>query len=98
VSQWAQTDDLAADGVDDDDIDDVPEAEYFGTVPGRHDFLERSYQDDRGREVIRAYLIEGMAHAWPGGVPNRKYSDPAGLNASGLLWNFFSAHPMTGAP
>jgi poly(hydroxyalkanoate) depolymerase family esterase len=98
VSQWAQTDDLAIDGVDDDDIDDVPETENSGSVPDGHDFVERSYQDDRRNEVIRSYMIEGMAHAWPGGVPNMGYSDPAGPDASGLIWTFFSAHPMTTPP
>jgi poly(hydroxyalkanoate) depolymerase family esterase len=98
VSQWAQTDDLALDGADDDDVDDVPEAEKPGSVSGGHEFLERSYGDERGNEVIRAYLIRGMAHAWPGGAPNMDYSDPAGPDASRLIWTFFSAHPMTTTP
>ena len=98
VSQWAQTDDLAVDGANDDDIDDLPEAENSGSVPSGHDFVERSYQDDRGNEVIRSYMIKGMAHAWPGGAPNMDYSDPAGPDASRLIWTFFSAHPMRAAP
>ena len=98
VSQWAQTDDLALDGVNDDDIDDVPEVETSGSTPGGHDFVERSFHDDRGNEVIRSYMIKGMAHAWPGGAPNMDYSDPAGPDASGLIWTFFSAHPMTDTP
>ncbi len=98
VSQWAQTDDIALDGVDDDDIDDVPETENSGSVPGGHDFVERSYQDDRGNEVIRSYMIEGMTHAWSGGASNMDYSDPAGPKASELMWTFFSAHPMPATP
>lgn len=98
VSQWAQTDDIALDGVDDEDINDVPETENFGKVPGGHGFVERSYEDDGGNEVIRSYMIERMAHAWPGGRPNMKYSDPAGPDASELIWTFFSAHPMTPTP
>jgi poly(hydroxyalkanoate) depolymerase family esterase len=98
VSQWAQTNDLAVDGIDDDDIDAVPETEHYGSVPGGHPFVERSYRDGRRNEVIRAYLIKGMDHAWPGGAPDRDYSDPAGPDASGLMWGFFSAHPMTDTP
>lgn len=98
VRQWAQTDDLAADGEDDDDIDAVPDALNSGSVPGGHDFVSRSYEDERGNEVIRSYLIEGMAHAWPGGAPDRDYSDPAGPDASGLMWSFFNSHPMTDTP
>jgi poly(hydroxyalkanoate) depolymerase family esterase len=95
VSQWAQTNDLASDGVDDDVIDDVPETETPGSAPGGHGLVERSYADDRGNEVIRSYMIEDMAHAWPGGLPDRDYSDPAGPDASGLMWIFFSTHPKT---
>jgi poly(hydroxyalkanoate) depolymerase family esterase len=98
VSQWAQTGDLALDGENDDDIDDVPEVEKSGSTAGGHDFVERSFQDDRGNEVIRSYMIKGMAHAWPGGAPSMDYSDPAGPDASGLMWTFFSAHPMTASP
>jgi poly(3-hydroxybutyrate) depolymerase len=98
VRQWAQTDDLAADGVDDDDIDAVPETGHYGSVTDGRDFLESSFQDERGNEVIRAYLIEGMAHAWPGGAPGMDYSDPAGPDASALLWGFFRDHPMTPDP
>jgi poly(hydroxyalkanoate) depolymerase family esterase len=98
VSQWAQTDDLALDGVDDDDIDDVPETGSYGSVPGGYNFVERSYEDDRGDEVIRLYLIKGMTHGWPGGMPDMDYSEPAGPDASRLMWNFFSSHPMTATP
>lgn len=92
VGQWAQAGDLALDGVDDEDIDAVPEVEEPGTVPGGHAFVERIYKDDQGEVVIRSYMVDGMGHAWPGGAPEMAYSDPAGPNASELLWEFFATH------
>lgn len=93
VSQWAQADDLADDGTDNDDIDDVPDAETAKSVPGGHEFIERTYRDASGETVIESYLITGMGHAWPGGAADMKYSDPAGPDASALIWAFFEAHP-----
>ncbi len=38
TTQWAQTDDLAADGADNNNIDDVPEGTTPGQVPGGHTY------------------------------------------------------------
>jgi poly(3-hydroxybutyrate) depolymerase len=97
VSQWAQTDDLADDGVDNDDIDDIPDAEKTEkSVSGKHKFIERTYRDRSGDTVIMSYTIDDMPHAWPGGAKDMKYSDPAGPDASALIWTFFDAHRKTG--
>lgn len=93
VSQWAQTDDLADDGTDNDDIDDVPDAETAESIPDGHEFTERTYRDGSGEAVIESYMIDGMTHAWPGGAADMDYSDPAGPDASALIWAFFEAHP-----
>ncbi len=95
LGQWAQANDLASDGLDNDDIDDVAERETQGGEPGGHAFSEKVYRDGQGRDVMAFYAIDGMAHAWPGGAPGLPFSDPAGPEASRLIWEFFAAHPKT---
>lgn len=98
VGQWAQANDLASDGLDNDDIDSVAEHETQGGQPGGHPYSEKIYRDSQGRDVIAFYAIDGMEHAWPGGAADRPYSDPAGPEASRLIWAFFAAHPKPTTP
>lgn len=42
----------------------------------------------RGRTVVALREIVGLAHAWSGGVAQLPYSDPAGPDASALVWAF----------
>ncbi len=93
VGQWAQTNDLASDGLDNDDIDAVAERETRGGRPGGHPVTTRVYEDGAGAAVMAFHAIGGMAHAWPGGAPGRPFSDPAGPEASRLIWAFFAAYP-----
>ena len=93
LGQWAQANDLASDGRDNDDIDAVAEDETPGGRPGGHRYSERVYEDGSGAVVMTLYEIEGMAHAWPGGPPGLPFSDPAGPDASRLIWEFLAAHP-----
>lgn len=98
VGQWAQANDLASDGQDNADIDSVPERETQGGRPDGHPYSEKVYEDGLGREVMVFFAIDGMAHAWPGGAPDRPFSDPAGPEASRLIWEFFAAHPKLATP
>lgn len=98
VGQWAQTNDLALDGVDNDAVDDTAESEIGGSVAGGYDFVERTYEDNDRNIVIMAYTIDDMGHAWPGGAPGMEYSDPLGPDASALMWAFFTAHPKEETP
>jgi poly(hydroxyalkanoate) depolymerase family esterase len=96
VSQWAQTDDMAADGADNDNIDDVADETTPGQVPGAggRKFTRHAYKDSAsGAVVMETYLVEGMRHAWSGGDNTvDPYFDPKGPNASQLMWEFFKAH------
>jgi poly(hydroxyalkanoate) depolymerase family esterase len=89
VGQWAQTDDLALNGIDDDEVTSVPDHVATGQVPGGRDFTHASY----GAGLIEEYLIDGAGHAWPGGCSCDLFGDPAGPDASTLQWNFFDSHP-----
>ena len=42
----------------------------------------------RGRTVVALCEVVGLAHAWSGGAAQRPYSDPAGPDASALIWAF----------
>lgn len=90
VTQWAQTNDLAANGLDDDDVDDTAESERLLSFRDKRKTVVRSYETDLGEEVIRSFRVEGMAHAWPGGAPGKPFSDPRAPDASRLIWGFLS--------
>lgn len=103
LAQWAQTNDLALDGRDDDDIDAAPEAVVPGAVPGGRNYTESVYEDDAGHVVMHKIVVDGMGHAWSGGAANGSTSalggrltDPLGPDASRLMWQFFEAHPKDG--
>lgn len=42
----------------------------------------------RGRAQVTLREIVGLGHAWSGGAPGMHYSDPAGPDASALVWAF----------
>jgi hypothetical protein len=96
ISQWAQTNDRASDGVDDNNIDDTPELTQTGTVPAGRTYTRYVYNDsDTGQPVMEKYIVDGMSHRWSGGGPGGSiYVDAQGPEASLLMWEFFSAHPM----
>ncbi len=106
IAQWAQTNDLAADGgIDDGDIDAIPDEVAEGSVPGEqgHRYTIYSYLDGRKRLVMKRYLVHGMRHAWSGGEPDPPwvflflkdpYVDPQGPDATRLIWEFFSKYRL----
>ncbi|MFE0624703.1 PHB depolymerase family esterase [Priestia aryabhattai] len=93
LSQWAQTNDRASDGLDNNNIDDTADQTLPGTVSGGRSYTQYIYKDTAGKTVMEKYMIEGMGHAWPGGSTSGSYTDPKGPNATTLSWNFFKSHP-----
>ncbi|WWB85532.1 PHB depolymerase family esterase [Priestia aryabhattai] len=93
LSQWAQTNDRAADGLDNNNIDDTADQTSTGTVSGGRSYTQYIYKDTAGKTVMEKYMIEGMGHAWSGGSTSGSYTDPKGPNATKLSWNFFKSHP-----
>lgn len=41
-----------------------------------------------GRTVVTLREVKGLAHAWSGGAASQPFSDPAGPDASALVWAF----------
>ncbi len=92
ISQWAQTNDLASDGLDDDNIDDIPEATTNGQVQGGHAYTDSTYSDaTTGNVVLSKLTVAGMGHAWSGGDAMGSYIDPKGPDASRMAWDFFAS-------
>jgi poly(3-hydroxybutyrate) depolymerase len=42
------------------------------------------------RVLLRKIIVEGMGHAWSGGDERHPFNDPAGPDASRLIWDFVS--------
>ena len=89
LSQWAQTNDLASDGSDNNNIDDVAELLEGGQVSGGRSYTRTVYEDGAGHEIMEKYLVDGMGHNWSGGVLGGTYTDPDGPEASQIMVDFF---------
>ena len=55
---------------------------------GRRHAMRVTEYKARGRTVVALREIAGLAHAWSGGPAKLRYSDPAGPDASVLVWAF----------
>lgn len=56
---------------------------------GRHAVLVTDYLAGK-RLVARLALVEGLGHAWSGGLATEQYGDPAGPDASRMAWTFIA--------
>jgi poly(hydroxyalkanoate) depolymerase family esterase len=67
---------------------------------GKRHATRRTEYRLRGRTVVALHEVEGLAHAWSGGAARRAYSDPAGPDASALIWAFVRRQfaPRPGTP
>ncbi len=92
VGQWAQTNDLAADGKDDDSLDALPDGKEEGQAPNGKRYTRWFFKDKAGRVMLQKVVVSGMGHAWSGGDAAGSYTDPQGPDASGLTWEFFKAN------
>jgi poly(3-hydroxybutyrate) depolymerase len=63
------------------------------TADGRRYTVTRWYSA-RGRKRLEYWEVDGLGHAWSGGVKDGSYSDPRGPRASTAMWQFFSAHHL----
>lgn len=90
ISQWAQTNDLADDGSDNNNITDTPASTVSGTVTGGYNFTTFKYNDPNGATLMEKWIVENMGHAWSGGSTAGSFVDPKGPKASNEIWRFFS--------
>ena len=65
------------------------------SADGRRYTVTRWYSA-RGRKQLEYWQVEGLGHAWSGGLADGSYSDPRGPRASTAMWQFFAAHRRDG--
>jgi poly(3-hydroxybutyrate) depolymerase len=63
------------------------------SADGRRYTVTRWYSA-RGRRMLEYWRIEGLGHAWSGGLADGSFSDPRGPRASTAMWQFFTAHRL----
>ncbi|WP_135825712.1 extracellular catalytic domain type 1 short-chain-length polyhydroxyalkanoate depolymerase [Halorussus ruber] len=88
AEQATQTNDLATDDADDDGTDYTADAVTDGSSAS-YAYTTYDYHDENGETIVKKLMVDGMGHAWSGGVSGGEYTAPGGPDASQLLWNFF---------
>jgi poly(hydroxyalkanoate) depolymerase family esterase len=63
------------------------------SADGRRYTVTRWYSA-RGRKQLEFWRVDGLGHAWSGGLRDGSYSDPRGPRASTAMWQFFAAHSL----
>ncbi len=63
------------------------------SADGRRYTVTRWYSA-RGRKQLEYWRVEGLGHAWSGGLADGSYSDPRGPRASTAMWQFFASHTV----
>ncbi|ODR82408.1 hypothetical protein BG842_16695 [Haladaptatus sp. W1] len=92
AEQATQTNDLAADGADDDGINYTADATRDGQAESLS-YTVSEYHDENGTTVVEKWTVDNMGHAWSGGAQGGSYTAPGGPDASQIIWNFFADHP-----
>lgn len=64
-------------------------ASQMGLHPSGRGFERVTRSGPDGTPLVEAWLLEGMGHAWSGGVPGASYTDADGPNASAEMLRFF---------
>lgn len=88
IEQFAQTNDLGDDGIDNDSFTSVAAHSSSDRTPNG---LACHWNDyvHHGRTVMRLFIVDGMAHAWSGGDPHFAYAEPSGPDETEIMWSFF---------
>ena len=65
-----------------------------GRTPDGRNYQVLRWYSARGRKVLEYWLVEGLGHAWSGGLKDGSYSDPDGPRATTSMWAFFRLHAL----
>jgi poly(hydroxyalkanoate) depolymerase family esterase len=65
-------------------------AVHKSSADGRR-YTVTGWYSARGRKRLEYWEIQGLGHAWSGGLRDGSYSDPRGPRASTVMWTFFAA-------
>lgn len=61
-------------------------------------YTHSEWTDAHGRLMHESIEVQGLGHAWSGGVPGGSYTDPRGPSATDAIWAFFSHAPRPPTP
>jgi len=87
ITQWAQTNFLITGG---GELADVTPAVIKSDLLNGRIYTQHIHHDGEGEPLLELWMIDQMGHTWSGGNPDGSYTDPAGPNASEIIWNFFN--------
>ena len=74
---------------------DLRRTERTSRPQGGHPFVRTSHRRGKGRSFTEFWVIEGSGHAWSGGSPAGRFTDPAGPDASREMLRFMLQHRTT---
>jgi poly(3-hydroxybutyrate) depolymerase len=66
-----------------------PTTSWHGQVQGGHPYTRSHWNDNQGALMHELLDIDGLGHAWSGGVAGGSYTDPRGPSATQAIWTFF---------
>jgi len=98
IAQWAQTNDYLDDSKDNDSVSIQSATEKKVAVPDGYGFTKYSYTDKNGQLLMEKWLVEGLAHAWPGSAVANPFADSKGPKASEEMWRFFGETSTPATP
>ncbi len=87
AQQWLATNRLALAGTLALDRD-RPDHLGRGRSSGGLSFEARTWDGPNGRPLVQYWSVAGLGHAWSGGSPVGTYTDPAGPDATSVMWTF----------
>lgn len=93
AEQATQTNDLASDHADDDNVDYHADSVSEG-YSDSYGYTTYEYHDEYGNSMVEKWLVDGMDHAWSGGTAGGEYTAPGGPDASRIMWDFFEGRTL----
>lgn len=66
-----------------------PTASSHGQVGGGYPYTQSRWTDRRGALMHEHLEVEGLGHAWSGGLPGGSFTDPRGPDATDAICRFF---------
>jgi poly(hydroxyalkanoate) depolymerase family esterase len=67
-----------------------PTTTWQERLNGGHAYTRSQWTDRRGALLHELLMVDGLGHAWSGGVPGGSHTDPLGPDATDAIWRFFA--------
>lgn len=94
VAHWLAVADFVDDGLRNDSLTLVEETTSVPSAQGRHPYTHTTITTPDGTSLVESYLVQDMEHVWPGPAGDGTYTDPAGPDASAIVWDFARRHAI----